>query len=253
VDKHAENEARFWQELETALGGRFRDGSECPSEVKLLRLAAEQAIGNPPTAEGQHLFDHLGLCAVCQWTYRTACRAARNEATPEAITGSALLREAINTAHAGPADCLESGALLDELTVVDPAPVLAAFADGSVRCLVGREVLLLLLESARADSSWGATCWLDFGRGRIAVNTGEAPLPWPLGQEACLSIQQDGPAAEVRLDWGGWGDHIRLLALARYPGDPEKAEQLLQGLEPRPSADGGWDATRAALRSANSA
>lgn len=71
-----------WHRVEVALGGRFRDGIECPgSIVDLYRLALADA-GGPCELEGGErlaLKEHLHVCPVCRHTYLGALSGARSE------------------------------------------------------------------------------------------------------------------------------------------------------------------------------
>jgi hypothetical protein len=265
VDKHAETEARTWEDVEAALGGRPGGGKHCPSTVvALFRVASAQARGEPPTEEAQRWLNHCDSCSVCRRTYQAALAAARHE-PPEARKPSALLGEAIDKAFPGQLAHVPPGSLLEELADAARAPVLAAFAEGSVRCVVGQRVLLLLLEPARADSRWGKTCWVDFGGEPVEVSPGSSadnPIAWRRGAKARLRIQAGAQADEFELDWDGWGEQIQFLALAFYPVDQERAEQLLAEVEeqlggpadpdppsPRPRSGWNWENLLKMLRS----
>lgn len=221
MDKHAETQAQ---------------SKGCPpSVVALYRLAFAQAGGEPPSAESQLLLQHLDACPVCRHTYQIALAAARREDVQEKQQPSGVLLEAIEKAYPGRAAQVPPGSLLDELAEAVRAPVLARFAEGSLRCLVGPRVLLLLLEPARPDPGWGMSCVVEFEGEPCCLRSsvrGDDVVYWEPGKEVRLRIRGT-EKDELMLDGDGWGDEVRWLAVAFYPGDLEGAERLLEEFEKR--------------------
>jgi len=71
-----------WEPIDRALGGRFRDGAECPEYVfDLFQLARAEAAGQllPDTADSLH--EHFEVCPVCRRIYQSALAAAQGGET----------------------------------------------------------------------------------------------------------------------------------------------------------------------------
>ena len=95
-----------WEPIDRALGGRFRDGAECPEYVfDLLQLARAEAAGQPLPDTADFLREHFHVCPVCRRIYRSVLAAARESSEPS---------------------------LPDRNTTVEPEPTLAtALTDGA--------------------------------------------------------------------------------------------------------------------------
>ncbi len=78
MNTDAEISAESWKRLESALGGRFRDGVECPPIVRIFRAAIHKAQGTPGDDSMTALREHLEVCPVCRQTWRAADMAARD-------------------------------------------------------------------------------------------------------------------------------------------------------------------------------
>lgn len=238
MDKHADSGARAWQDLETAGRGRSSDGQPCPPVASLFRLAVSQARAEPPTAEGQRLLTHLEVCAVCRRTFRAARTAAQSQPATEGP--SRLLQEAIRAAHPDAAATMSPGTLLDELADRARVPLLWRCSQGCVRGVVGRRVLLLLVDPADPNGDWGKVYSVRRGEDvfqSLSANHLPELLTWGPGQSIHLCLMPDDPASTFRLDWEGWGKGLRFVAIAPYPGSPDAAESLLNDLERRAQYD----------------
>jgi len=82
MNEQRETFEETWNRVEVALGGRFRDGIECPSSiVDLYRLALADAEGACELEDGERLVlkEHLHVCPVCRHTYLGALSGAKSE------------------------------------------------------------------------------------------------------------------------------------------------------------------------------
>lgn len=94
-----------WQELERAMGGRFKDGVECPYVLDLFNLAFEHKEENG--MDTQRLLEHIEVCSVCCHKYRAALVAANKE-----VSGQENLAEVIRNAFLDKSTA--SSSMLDE-------------------------------------------------------------------------------------------------------------------------------------------
>lgn len=75
MDKDEQLRQEAKRELESAAGGRYRDGAECPLVFDIYAQAAYQlGVADQPRHSDQ-LLDHLELCAVCRSIYQSALSA----------------------------------------------------------------------------------------------------------------------------------------------------------------------------------
>lgn len=202
IDAHDDNPKR---QAEQALGGRRNGGDECPDEAVLLLAASS---GYTPPA----LKEHLGGCAVCQRIYELASE-------PVDELEASKLQSIANLVAA-----------LDDLR----APVIKRFQRGSVRVIVGRRMLLLLLEPHQFLNSWTQSCWLD-SKDRQYIwrpNLSSSKIiPWSRGESIVLQIETEQGSDEMTFQRDEWDDKIRFLGVAVYPGTIEQAKALLESLE----------------------
>lgn len=117
VNENSELLAEAWDELEAALGGRFRNGAECPYVLELFRLAFADARSEAAEPDAEFLRGHLEVCPVCRHRYRAALVAA-SENVGETTGDLAAAVSAAYPNQAGPVQ----GSMLDEFTRVPVPP-----------------------------------------------------------------------------------------------------------------------------------
>jgi len=72
--------AEVRRRVERSLGGRYRDGAECPRFViELIHLARAETEGSPLPENADLLHKHFEVCPVCRSTYQAALAVARDE------------------------------------------------------------------------------------------------------------------------------------------------------------------------------
>jgi len=70
------------EEMEKSLGGRFKNGTECPFVLQLYRLASADTLRPPDANEPSHVQpvrEHIKKCAVCSFSYHSALRSTLRE------------------------------------------------------------------------------------------------------------------------------------------------------------------------------
>lgn len=186
-----------------APAGAFRgwnEGKGCPSLADLFLAAA----GEPST----QLLEHFEQCSACKRTYELASAPIEAESFDAPLTDEDFLNRAT----------LE-------------VPVISRFAGGNLRALPGRSILLLLVEPRQPG--WGKTCELEFaGRKPSRLQPGDADVSWQSKSPFLLQIfGPNGEADAIDLEWEGWGEGVRSVAVAPYPGNVEQSEALLKDYE----------------------
>jgi hypothetical protein len=113
MNTDVETSAEWWRRLEFALGGRFRDGEECPPMLRLFRAAFNKVQGMPDDDSTAPLREHLEACPVCRRTWRAAFMAAQDQGESSAPRDE--LKAAITKTH-GQTQALDADqSLADEL------------------------------------------------------------------------------------------------------------------------------------------
>jgi hypothetical protein len=105
--------AESWRRLESALGGRFRDGEECPPILRLFRAAVNKVQRMPDDDSTAPLREHLEVCPVCRRTWNAALMAAQNQDESRAPRDE--LKAAITKTHGRTEPLDGDQSLADEL------------------------------------------------------------------------------------------------------------------------------------------
>lgn len=167
MNEQRETFEETWNRVEAALGGRFRDGSECPgSIVDLYRLALADA-GGPCELEDEErleLKEHLYVCPVCRHTYLGALSGARSELQiSDEDNAAGAIRDDLFQSFGDEANT--SGSLLDEF----------ASAETNVQPVEESEVLLQAWRMAAEEGLQEIGRVVVAERGRMAT-LGDARL-----------------------------------------------------------------------------
>lgn len=130
MDKDEQIRQEAISELEASMGGRFRDGAECPQVFDIYALADAELHHADLPENADALREHLQVCPVCHLIYSSALSAdsdveplpvAQNSSLPESSKPTSMLdglRDLVNEPSHEPSGKTSD---FDSLVVVTPA------------------------------------------------------------------------------------------------------------------------------------
>ena len=208
MSQDKKRKAELWREIDAALGGRFRDGVECPEyAIELSEFAQAKVEGKPLPDNAEFLREHLEVCPVCRRIYQSALAAA-NDDTPMDEVANKSIPSTHLPGDRPSADVGISMALSD-----DGTPQTARRWNVSVR----RSEASVDAEETPQSGGTASVRILWTSEGTLQVSLGDFLLPtadqkvqiiWMSGEEALL--------AQVELSCGE-DAIVTLLPAARQP------------------------------------